>query len=160
LAADPLLTHESLLRLPSAPAAGYRALSWTWGAIAKGVFLFALGMAQVWLYAWSKTEQERLDKLTTNVQRVRAQAHSKAYRYARAAAGLQVRPAEEETFQRLTPELVDRVQIPSPTAAVAVPCPAETKKAENATGHSPGWANVRRSVEYVLRGEAAAAEQR
>ncbi len=117
-------------------------------------------MAQVWLYAWSKTEQERLDKLTTNVQRVRAQAHSKAYRYARAVDGLQMRPAEEETFQRLTPELVDRVQIPSPTAAVTVPCPAETKRVKDAAGHFSWWATVRRSVEYVLRGEAAAAEER
>jgi len=160
LAADPLLTHESLLRVPSAPAAGYRALSWTWGAIAKGVFLFALGMTQVWLYAWSKTEQERLDKLNTNVQRVRAQAHSKAYRYARLVDRFQVQPAEAETFQRLTPELVDRVHLPASTATVAASCPVGAKNAGNARGDSPGGANVWRSVEYVLRGHTAAAEQR
>jgi hypothetical protein len=111
MAVDPL-PYETVASLPTAPGRA-KAVHWSRLSVAKVLFLFALGMVQAWLYGWSLTEQQKVDDARIETEQVRARVRDKAYRYAKAVEEFQMRPEEQQLYQRLAPDRVDRIILPA-----------------------------------------------
>jgi len=115
MAAEPVLARQQLSYVPS-KLKRYGALQWSSVTVVQVLVLFLLCMVKVFLFAWSKTDQERLDEVTLEVQNVRAATALTVYHLAAETNGAEISAAELTDYQRVTTESVDRISVPAALA--------------------------------------------